>query len=211
MASFRVAPILIVTRVAHTRPPGSFAVAAILVVAMGLTELFAALSFRDEKLTLSGVGNFGRVNARLFRGAQPTKEGLRALAGLGVRVVVRLSLGEEGAAAEAADVRALGMEPLTLPWSVTGEPDRDQIRQFLEVVSDRRHRIVFVHCKKGADRTGVMIALSRMAYDGWTPARAMREMRAFHYHDVFHWHLHELVEAFPQRLRLDSALRSAPE
>lgn len=175
-----------------------------------VAELSAALSFRNEKASLPGVGNFGRVNAHLYRGAQPTQEGLRSLAARGVQVVVRLSLGEEGAASEAADVRALGMESVTLPWSVESEPDRDEIRQFLEVVGDRRGRVVFVHCKQGADRTGVMIAMSRIAFDGWSPDRAMQEMRAFHYHDLFHWHLRGLIQAFPERLRLDGLLAPDP-
>ena len=178
---------------------------SLVVAALLVAEVSAALSFREEKLTLAGVSNFGRVNAHLFRGAQPTKDGFRSLAGHGVEVVVRLSLGDEGAASEAADVRALGMQPITLPWSVEGVPDRDEVRQFLQVVGDPRQRIVFVHCKQGADRTGVMIAMSRIAFDGWTPKQAMQEMRAFHYHDLFHWHLRELIEAFPQRLRLDGA------
>jgi protein tyrosine/serine phosphatase len=185
-------------------------VVALVILAGASTELSAALSFRNEKASMPGVSNFGRVNAHLFRGAQPTPQGLRSLAAQGVQVVVRLSLGEEGAASEAADVRALGMESVTLPWSVESEPDRDEVRQFLQTVGDPRHRVVFVHCKQGADRTGVMIAMSRIAIDGWTPERAMQEMRAFHYHDLFHWHLHELVEAFPHRLRLDAALMSTP-
>jgi len=172
------------------------------------SELSAALSFRNEKASLPGVANFGRVNAHLFRGAQPTEAGLRSLAAQGVQVVVRVSLGEEGAVTEAAQVRALGMEPVTLPWSVEREPDRAEVREFLRVVGDPRHRVVFVHCKQGADRTGVMIAMSRIAFDGWTPERAMQEMRAFHYHDVFHWHLRDLVEGFPERLRLDAELLS---
>ena len=184
--------------------------AALPIVLIAAIELSAAASFRDEKQSLPGVGNFGEINPHLFRGAQPTAEGLRALAAKGVQVVVRLSLGEEGGASEAADVRALGMEPVTLPWSVEGEPDRDEVRQFLQVVSDPRHRVVFVHCKRGADRTGVMIAMSRIAFDGWTAERAMQEMRAFHYHDLFHWHLRALVEAFPQRLKIDGALIVEP-
>lgn len=193
------------------RPRLAFGVlAAVVAMAAGAAELSAALSFRNEKASLPGVANFGRVNARLFRGAQPTLVGLRSLAAQGVQVVVRVSLGEEGAASEAADVRALGMEPVSLPWSVEEEPDRDQIRQFLQIINDPRRRVVFVHCKQGADRTGVMIAMSRIAFDGWTPERAMQEMRAFHYHDLFHWHLRALVAAFPDRLRTDASLMPDP-
>lgn len=183
---------------------------ALLLIVIGGYELWAALSFRDEKRSLPGVSNFGQVNAHLYRGAQPTAEGFRSLAGLGVQVVVRLSLGEEGAASEAADVSALGMESVALPWSADGEPTRDQIAAFLHLVSDARHRVIFVHCKEGADRTGTMIAMARIAMDGWTPDRALREMRAFHYHDPFHWQLRTLVQGFPARLRGDPGLLESP-
>lgn len=181
-------------------------VVAGLVASIGAYELWAALSFRDEKRSLPGVSNFGRVNARLYRGAQPTSEGYRSLAAAGVQVVVRLSLGDEGAATEAAEVSALGMQPVDLPWSAMAEPTREQVAAFMALLADDPHCVVFVHCKHGADRTGTMIAMARIAFDGWTPECALREMRAFHYHDIFHWQLRGLVQAFPARLRADPGL-----
>lgn len=40
---------------------------------------------------------------------------------------------------------------------------------------------VLIHCQGGADRTGVMVAMYRMAFMGWDAGRAKREMR-------LHWH-----------------------
>ena len=46
-----------------------------LTAAVGAEELRCAASYRTEKLALAGVNNFGRMNDRLYRGAQPSAEG----------------------------------------------------------------------------------------------------------------------------------------
>jgi protein tyrosine/serine phosphatase len=177
-----------------------------LAVLLGLTaavaaeELRCAASHSDEKLSLAGVANFGRMNGQLYRGAQPTAEGFSALRGLGITTVVRLSLGEEGAAAERALVENLGMRFIALPWSSVHDPNADQIAEFLTYVRTHPDEKIFVHCKAGADRTGVFIALYRITVDHWTAVRAIDEMKAFHYRYIFLPHLQSYVETFASRL-----------
>jgi protein-tyrosine phosphatase len=55
-------------------------------------------------------------------------------------------------------------------------PTADEVQAFLSVVSDPARRPVFVHCKRGRDRTGVMVALWRVAQCGWSPEAAIAEM-----------------------------------
>jgi protein tyrosine/serine phosphatase len=167
-------------------------------------EIRWALSHRDVKLSLDGVGNFGRVNTRLYRGAQPTPEGFANLRAMGIDTVVRLSLGgEEGAAAEQAIVEPLGMRFVNLPWSSVREPDADQIVSFLTLFREQPDRTYFVHCKAGADRTGTFVALYRIVMDRWSPVPAIDEMRAFRHRTLFLPHLEPYVEAFPSRLTSD--------
>ena len=178
---------------------GGLAAAVVILAAVGVLgaqELWYSAQHADEKLTLAGIGNFGRMNPRLYRGAQPTDAGFAALKTLGIETVVRFSLGEEGAAAEGREVTALGMRFVDLPWSVESTPTRDEVRTFLTLLRDHPAERVFVHCKAGADRTGVMVAVSRIALDHWTPAAAIDEMRAFHYQPLFHPQLQAFVERF---------------
>src|SRR5260221_5734548 len=100
---------------------------------------------------------------------------------MGIETVVRLSLGEEGSAAERAVVESLGMRHVNLPWSSVHDPNADQVVAFLTLMKENPDRKIFVHCKAGADRTGVFVALYRIAIDHWTPARAIDEMKAVHY------------------------------
>ncbi len=169
---------------------------AVLGVAWAIDNAWRNASYPDEKLTLRGVANFGRVGPRLYRGAQPSDEGFAGLRALGVNTVISFTQGEEGTRAEAAHIAKLGMDYITLPWSTMAVPDADQISTFLTYLREHPDRTIFVHCKAGADRTGVMIALSRIALDKWPTQRAIDEMNAFHYHFIFLPHLQRFVERF---------------
>jgi len=52
------------------------------------------------------------------------------------------------------------------------------IDEFLKVMDDEASYPVLIHCKAGLHRTGVMAAIYRMEYDGWSRQDAMRELRA---------------------------------
>ena len=51
------------------------------------------------------------------------------------------------------------------------------IDEFLKIMDDESSYPVLIHCKAGLHRTGVMAAVYRMEYDGWTKQDAMRELR----------------------------------
>jgi tyrosine-protein phosphatase SIW14 len=58
------------------------------------------------------------------------------------------------------------------------------IKQFLAIMDDKNSYPVLIHCKAGLHRTGVMAAVYRMEYDGWSRQDAMRELRA---HGFGYW------------------------
>jgi tyrosine-protein phosphatase SIW14 len=180
-------------------------------LAVAAQQVATARAFREEKFRLAGVSNFGRMNERLYRGAQPTSEGFANLRQLGIDTIVRLSLGEEGAAREQAEVEKLGMQFVGIPWSTQESPTPEQVGAFLDVFDVPSHTRVFVHCKAGADRTGVMIALYRIRIDNWTVKRALDEMNAFHHHPIFLPHLQAFVRAFPVMPQVPSAATKLSE
>jgi protein tyrosine/serine phosphatase len=55
------------------------------------------------------------------------------------------------------------------------------VTQFLELVNDPGNQPVFVHCKGGRHRTGVMTAVYRMTADGWTADKAYQEMKQYRF------------------------------
>src|SRR6476620_4265916 len=148
-----------------------FAIAIVIVVGARIVsnEFAAAHAYGSERVSIPGVPNAGRINARLYRGGQPTGPGFAALRSMGVDTVVSFTLEGAGADAEASSVRALGMQYIHLPWSANGLPADDVVARFLELTGAQQSRVVFAHCKAGSDRTGLMIASYRVLSDGWTP------------------------------------------
>ncbi|MGH9711952.1 MAG: fused DSP-PTPase phosphatase/NAD kinase-like protein [Candidatus Acidiferrales bacterium] len=129
-----------------------------------------------HKIIVPGVSNFGEVNEKLFRGAQPSNEGLASLLKMGIEVVVDLREGTR--ADERAAVTKLGMHYVAIPWRC-GHPDNETTARFLTVLRENHDKRIFVHCYYGTDRTGMMIAAFRIADENWTAAEARKEMRAY--------------------------------
>lgn len=121
-------------------------------------------------VVLPGVANAFSVDGRLFRGAQPTREGFEALAALGVRVVVNLRTG----ASDAGLLDGLPLVEIRVPVSPWTANEEDLAR-VLEAL-DSSPGPVFLHCYHGSDRTGLACAAYRVAVQGWDPAEAAREM-----------------------------------
>jgi len=58
------------------------------------------------------------------------------------------------------------------PW----HPEDKEIIRFLQIVTDESNHPVFVHCQRGADRTGTMCAIYRIIVQGWGKQQAIEEM-----------------------------------
>lgn len=133
----------------------------------------------NERTTLvAPIKRFIEVTPRLYRGAQPTASGFAYLRDRGVRTVISLL----DDTAERAAVESLGMQYVNIPVTfrpfVWGEDVTEAaIKRFLQVVDDPTSGIVFVHCHRGADRTGTFVGLYRMARQGWDVQRAYDEAR----------------------------------
>jgi protein tyrosine phosphatase (PTP) superfamily phosphohydrolase (DUF442 family) len=127
-----------------------------------------------QKVILSGVPNFGQVTPSLFRGAQPTDDGFGALAKMGVGIVVDLRGDSDN---ERERVTKLGMQYVAIPSQCSHMTD-EGIAKFLTILRDNPDKKVFVHCKYGVDRTGMMVAAYRISL-GWTAEESRREMESF--------------------------------
>jgi protein tyrosine phosphatase (PTP) superfamily phosphohydrolase (DUF442 family) len=134
------------------------------------------------KIDLPGLPNLHKVNDGLYRGAQPTADGIRELEKLGVKTIVNLRSSH-------SDKEILGNARLayaTIPMSAWDVREEDIIR-FLQIVTDEKRQPVFVHCQHGADRTGVMCAAYRVVVEGWTKQQAIDEMAqgGFGFHPIW--------------------------
>jgi protein tyrosine phosphatase (PTP) superfamily phosphohydrolase (DUF442 family) len=123
------------------------------------------------------VPNFHQVNDLVFRGGQPGPQGWPGLAKMGVKVVVDLRREDEhSSAAERQAVLAAGMNYVNVPMKGVVAPGSDQVSKLLSLLESGQP--VFVHCKRGADRTGAVIACYRVEHDHWDPKKALNEAKS---------------------------------
>jgi protein tyrosine phosphatase (PTP) superfamily phosphohydrolase (DUF442 family) len=125
-----------------------------------------------------GIKNFDQVDAQVYRGAQPTVEGFRYLARIGVKTVIDLREAGERAKAEERLIRESGMAYLNVPMTKLTPPTEAELLKILPVLENPSDGPVFVHCRRGADRTGAVIAAYHIDHDHWDNARALKDAKA---------------------------------
>jgi tyrosine-protein phosphatase SIW14 len=143
---------------------------SLLALTLGLAGLQAA-SGQD----VSGVPNFHQVDEHVYRGAQPHGQGFAGLAKIGIKTVIDL----RGERSEQTAVESAGMHYVRLPWSGFKAPEESQIATVLSLLNNSSAWPVFIHCKRGADRTGTAIACYRIAHDHWSNQQALAEAKTF--------------------------------
>lgn len=155
-----------------------------------------------------GVPNFHEVTPTLYRGGQPSREGLEALARMGFGVVVD---GRKFHRKEHDQVTRLGMQYVSIGWHCPFPKD-SVFARFLAVIRANPKTKVFVHCRLGDDRVGMMIASYRMAEQGWTAKQAMDEMKqngfSFSHHFICPG-LARYEAHFPERYRTHAIFHAA--
>jgi tyrosine-protein phosphatase SIW14 len=167
-----------------------------------------------EKRRVNGISNYGQVTPMLSRGGQPDQEGFEELKKMGIDIVVDTRSNRSNQSSEAKQVNKLGMKYVPLSWHCPF-PHDEVFAKFLKLMRENPDKKVFVHCRLGDDRTGMMIAAYRMA-EGWSADDAMLEMKAFGFTSVHHLicpHLASYERSFPKRLKNDPAfegVRSLP-
>jgi tyrosine-protein phosphatase SIW14 len=160
-------------------------------VSVWLLALCLPLAADAGGLQVPGVANLQKVNDEVYRGAQPTDLGFANLAQLGIRIVVDLRPNEEHSQAdEQRLVEAAGMRYVSVPMKGMATPTDEQISRVLGLLDDSSAGPVFVHCQRGADRTGAVIACYRVGHDHWQNKQALGEARSY----GMSWYQHALQQ-----------------
>ncbi|MBP9682000.1 MAG: tyrosine-protein phosphatase [Bacteriovorax sp.] len=158
---------------------------------------FFIISFSTQAKNNELIANFSQVNEGIFRGARLTsKEAGLKLQSLEVKNIINLQGGdlesiykfiipwaEPGErpsfiAAEKALAESLGIgffhSPLNSLDEINAREDK-QIDAILDFMGDKNNWPLFIHCEHGADRTGLLVALYRVKYEGVSAEDARAE------------------------------------
>ena len=176
--------------------------AVAIVVALGTVALSKTHS--DPAFSNIKIRNFGKMDARLYRGAQPNESDYKDLKTLGVKTVIDLT--DSPKDYEKRDVEALGMRYVNIPMSDSSYPKAEQINAFLKLVNDPSTGTMYIHCAGGRHRTGVMGAVYRFNVNHWNLDQAYAEMKDYDFYTRFgHGDLKTFVEDYSQKMPKTSA------
>ncbi|MBI5885997.1 MAG: dual specificity protein phosphatase family protein [Deltaproteobacteria bacterium] len=158
-----------------------------LIIALFFAATFSALASENPI-----IPNFAKVADGVYRGGRPRKAGVYELKRLGIKTIINLDA--DTAMQETDDARderqwatEAGIKYIYVPMSPVSTPTTESIDAALRQMLDPANQPVFVHCYRGSDRTGTVIAAYRITDDGWDIERAYEEMKQYgHAYKVLH-------------------------
>ncbi len=135
-----------------------------------------------QPLDMPGLPNLHKVSDTVYRSAQPESGAFESAQTLGIRTILNLQLLDQDN--YLADQEPTSIELIHIPMTPIVFP-QDQLVQALQVIAQKPP--VLVHCRHGADRTGLIIALYRILYQNWTVEEAKDELinGGFGFHESF--------------------------
>lgn len=138
------------------------------------------VSWASPVVASPGLPNLYRVNASLYRSAQPSRAGFVVLESRPNLVT------GDAPIKTVVSLRAFNDDPSLVPKSSelrleevsfkTWHPEDEDVVKFLRIATKPALQPVLVHCHHGSDRTGTMVAVYRIVVEGWTKAQATDEM-----------------------------------
>jgi protein tyrosine phosphatase (PTP) superfamily phosphohydrolase (DUF442 family) len=193
-----------VTRVGFS--VGKAAVVVVLACAIGLVWEFRRPWFQ---------GNLGIVDpGKVIRTAQPTSQLPQLVKEFHLKSILNLRGGSSADLWYDAEVRTAeknGLAFYDLPLSATRRPGRHELLRLIDVL-ERCAYPLLIHCKSGADRTGLASALYRMLKLGEAPEQAEKAFSLEFGHVPLGGpeHLHEPLAEYAQWLVVNQ-LAHTPE
>jgi len=183
-----------------SNPRNIFAkISAAVVIVLAIGTAAVAKRHSDPAFSNIHIRNFGKMDDRFYRGAQPDESDYKDLKALGVKTVIDLQ--DHPSSYEKRDVEALGMRYVNLPMSDSSYPKQDSVDAFLKLVNDPATGVMYVHCAGGRHRTGVMGAVYRFNVNHWSLDQAYTEMKDYDFYTRFgHGDLKTFVEDYSQKM-----------
>ena len=166
---------------------------------LALAVLAVAQTAQREASSKTRIDNFGCINEKFYRGAQPRPGDYEDLASIGVKTIIDLQ--QDGERDEQQMVEAAGMKFYRIGLSDKSWPSAEKAAQFINIVNDPANQPVFIHCHGGRHRAGIMTAIYRITHDGWDADRAYQEMKQYGFERGFgHGSLKDYIYDYYSRL-----------
>ncbi len=150
------------------------------------------------------IKNFGQMDERFYRGAQPKEDDYQDLAALGVKTVIDLRDDPKDYAQPL--VESFGMRYVNIPMSDKHYPREEQLEQFLTLVNNPATGKFYVHCAGGRHRTGVAGAVYRFNLYRWDYDQVYSEMKNYDFYTRWgHGDMKKYVQDYWTRVQTNGA------
>ena len=116
--------------------------------------------------------NLYQMQPNLYRSALPDSDAQTTLDDLGVTTVINFYLGSDSSWLQNPNV-----QQIHLPFHSDRVDDTDIIAALSSIHAAQQRGSVLIHCKHGQNRTGLISAMYRVVYQGWSKEQALTEMR----------------------------------
>jgi protein tyrosine/serine phosphatase len=123
-------------------------------------------------------------DGQIFRGPMPDLITIQRMKDLGIKTILNLDNNKAAIANERKIAANLGIDYISKPMSGFWAPQKSYAKSIVAMVNDPALYPIFVHCKHGQDRTGLILGLYRVYYQHWRPADAYQEMLDYGFHPI---------------------------
>jgi protein tyrosine/serine phosphatase len=152
---------------------------------MLISLLLTLWGFTPSHADLYEIPQFREVETGFHRGGRPTEKDFDELSRLGIRTVISLEAHADVLAKESKWAAARGMKLINHPMPWEAAIVDAEIDSILKDLGDSDLRPVFLHCKHGEDRTGLLVGLYRVEHDKWSAQDAYDEMLKTDFHPEY--------------------------
>ncbi len=179
------------------------------ILALAIVSSAQQAGDQNTNVQLIRIKNFGQMDGRFYRGAQPSEKYYKDLAALGIKTVIDLR--DDPQASERPLVESLGMKYINIPMFSKKYPTPEVTEMFLKTVRDPATGKFFVHCAGGRHRTGAMGAVYRFQFYHWTFDQAYKEMKQYDFYTTWgHQAFKDFVKDYYAQMQASKGTSSEP-
>jgi len=143
---------------------------------------FAVPAYAD----LNIIPKFKDVTKDIYRGGRPTSKDLADIQKTpGIKTDIDLENIKSQISSESSTAKELKLNFYSEPMTAYNAPDDKQVDRILDLLQNASLFPIFLHCKHGEDRTGMIIGLYRVEVQKWAPKEAYKEMLDLGFHPSY--------------------------
>lgn len=179
-----------------------------LVSILAFAVMAVAQSSQQADFSNVKIKNFGQMDERFYRGAQPKKDDYESLKALGITTVIDLQA--EPKEYEKQMVESLGMRYVNIPMVGKKYPKEEDVQAFMKLADDPATGKFYVHCAGGRHRTGAMGAVYRFNKYQWNYDQVYAEMKKYDFYTSWgHGDFKDFVQDYWARMQTKTSAPAA--